>query len=234
MKVHRKLESFWQIAQSQGALMALLYAADRLARRVSAERVCIVPYVLLAQPVGGAVGRPLRDDAKTVVRAVAAGDEWAGQLPRPPEVNRARWQAGAQCFAAAVGGELAATLWIQAQRHDEEEVRCRYVIAQRGLAVWDFDLFLAPRFRFGRTFARLWTAVDAHLAAQGVRWTFSQISPFNEASLRSHRQLGALDVGRICFFVVGAFQLTVSSLSPRLHMGWRRDDRPEYQLRVPR
>lgn len=228
-----RFEGVRQVARSRGAAMAVLFALDQFLRRTTGERIKIELNTLVAQPLGVGPGPGLREAAGTTVRSVMPHDELAASLPRPQAVNRQRWAQGAQCFVAMVKGELAATMWVQPHEHHEEQVRCTYLVGNGGVAVWDFDLLVLPRYRLGRTFVRLWAHVDAELAARGVRWSFSQISPFNEGSVRSHAQLGAVPIGWVCHIVVGPLQGSIASLAPRWHLSWRAGDAPTYRLQPP-
>lgn len=226
------LQSLRATARELGVGWTLAYALHRLLQAAGIGRV--VPYAFVAQPVGSGAYDQLRDDAKTQVRHALPGDPLEASFPRPLEVNRARWASGARCHVCTVGGEFAGTIWIQRTRYEEDEVRCDYLIAQPERCVWDFDVVVAPKYRLGRTMGRLWKAVDAELAREGVRWTLSRISLFNPASLRSHTRLGAVPVGWAAFLVIGPLQLAVSSVAPRLHVSLgRRGARPGYTIAAP-
>jgi hypothetical protein len=224
-------ESLRNTARELGWGLTLAYALHRLLQAAGIGRV--VPYAFVAQPVGAGAYAQLRDDPKTLVRHAAPGDPLEASFPRPREVNRARWASGARCHVCTVGGEFAGTIWIQRQRYEEDEVRCDYVIAQPDRCVWDFDVVVAPKYRLGRTMGRLWKAVDAELARDGVRWTLSRISLFNPASLRSHTRLGAVPVGWASFLVIGPMQLAISSAAPRVHVSLRGGTRPSYLIHAP-
>ena len=67
-------------------------------------------------------------------------------------------------------------LWLKLQGYEEDEVRCRYVpVPERGTA-WDFDIYVAPPYRMGRTFTRMWIAANDFLRSNGIEWTLSRIS----------------------------------------------------------
>lgn len=189
-----------------GCAVALLYALHRLFESATRGRVRIVPYAFVAQPLGSDMHQ-VSDGQDTEVRRVMPGDPIAAAFPRPAEVNAARWNAGARCYAALVKGAFAGTIWIRHAGYEEDEVRCDYRLADAAHSVWDFDVYVEPRFRFGRTMARLWKAVDRELAAEGRRWTFSRISLFNSASLKSHARLGAVPVGHAYFLVMGGLEI---------------------------
>jgi hypothetical protein len=225
----------WQglVAEQGGAGAALLYVVHRMLQRLSGGRVAIVPYWLMAQPIGaGAFGR-LAGDPHTVVRPVSADDPVTAAFPRPREVVAQRFASGAECHVVWVRGQFAGHIWIARGRFAEDEVRCVFEIADPATGVWDFDVYLEPRLRFGRTMGRLWMAVDEALAATGVRWSFSRINGFNSASLRAHERLGARAVGRAVFLCVGRRQLAWVRGGTGRGAGWRFELAPKVTLRPP-
>lgn len=224
------LESLRRSWRELGTRLALLYFAHRLLQLLSRGHAAIVPYGLYAQPLGRG-GALLRPDTSTQVRQITASDPLNQQLPRPAEVIAKRHANGHQCHLALVHGQSAGTIWIAHDHYDEDEVRCRFVLAAPATSVWDYDVYVAPRYRLGRTMARLWAAVDQQLADEGVRWTFSRISRFNVASVTSHARLGAIEVGRATFVVLGRLQVSSSTAGPLLHVGWSHG--PDLRLLPP-
>ncbi|MFY7855052.1 MAG: hypothetical protein ACOVQT_02835 [Rubrivivax sp.] len=226
----RPLQALRTLVRQQGPGPAALYVLHRVLGRLSGGRLRIVPYRLVAQPVGQGVD--VRDDPASIVRVVTAQDPITQAFPRPAAVNAARWAAGAQCHALTVKGSFAGTVWTQRHAYDEDEVRCRFVMTEPAVSVWDFDVYVEPRLRLGRAMARLWKAVDADMAAQGVRWSFSRISMFNPESLNSHARLGARPVGWAVFFCAGPAQLALLPRAPWVHVSARRGG-PVLALRPP-
>lgn len=225
------LASLRQLAAHAGWPVAWLYL---LHRGLGLLRVGhVVPYALMAQPIGQGAYAAVRDDPATVTRIALADDALSAALPRPDAVNRARWAQAARCHLCSVKGQFAGTIWIQRDHYDEDEVQCRYVLAEPATSVWDFDVYVEPSRRLGRTLGRLWKAVDAQLAAEGVRWSFSRISKFNPASMNSHARLGAVPIGWATFVVLGRVQLALASTAPHLHLSWRGARRPSYRLHPP-
>lgn len=210
-----------------------LYALHAALRAVAGEHARIVPYLLYAQPIGADVYRGVRDDAATRIERIAPDDEVVRAFPRPAVVLAQRFAAGAHCHVARVRGRFAAYLWIDRKDHDEDEVRCRYRLPVDGTGAWDFDVYVEPDFRVGRTLARLWKAADATLAGEGVRWSFSRISAFNRMSIATHERLGARRVGRAVFVVAGGLQLAVLDSAPYLHLSVGRQAGPVLRLREP-
>lgn len=205
--------TFQQLGWRDGAL----YGLSRVLDRASGGRVRLVKYWLVAQPIGAGDARPLRPDAATQLLRVAQGDALEARFPRPPHILQRRWAAGAECTTALVKGEFAGFIWIQRGRYDEDEVRCRYELVAPAASVWDYDVYVEPKYRIGRTMARLWGHVDAALAAEGVRWSFSRISAFNAASLASHARLGIVKCGSALFVAVGPWQLSWLPNAPYVH-----------------
>jgi hypothetical protein len=184
---------------------ARLYSLHRLLQRATAGRARFVAYALYAQPVPCPALQAIRPAAGNVVRLAGPDDVLRPRFPRPAAVLTARWAAGSRCHVCEVDGDFAGFIWLSEYVHEEDEVGCRYRLPANG--VWDFDVYLEPRYRLGRTLSRLWAAVDADLAARGVRWSFSRISRFNRASIATHERLGARCLGRASFLCLGRWQL---------------------------
>jgi len=216
-----------------GALGTAQLVIDRVLSQVSGGRARLITYALMAQPIGAGALAGVRGDAHTVVQDVHPGDALAAALPRPAAINLQRWAAGAQCMAATVKGAFAGMIWIARGHYDEDEVRCQYVLADAAHSVWDYDVYVEPRYRAGRLLARLWQAADTRLAAEGVRWTFSRIALLNRSSMAAHQRLGAQRVGTAAFLVLGPLQLSLFSIAPFVHIGLHALSRPALQLRAP-
>ena len=215
----------WQalVAEHGSRQVAALYVLHRVIQRLSGGRASIVPYVLVAQPVGNPALADVKPDASTVVRRITPDDPVVASFPRPAEVNAQRFADGSECYVAWVKGQFAGHIWIARGRYVEDEVRCVYEIADPASGVWDYDVYVEPRLRLGRTMARMWRAVDDDLAARGVRWSFSRINRFNAGSIRAHQRLGATQIGGLTALPVGALQLTFCTGKSA---GWRHPWRP--------
>lgn len=216
-----------------GLGLTLLYALHRLLTGVSGGRARIVPYAFYAQPIGSGAYAGVRDAADTVVVEVGPQHPLAARFPRPPQVLTERWRQGSRCWAALVKGEFGGYIWYSRNRHDEDEVRSRYVLTEREISAWDFDVYVVPDFRLGRTLSRLWKGVDARLAAEGVRWSFSRISLFNPGSRSTHERLGARRVGHAIYLVVGPLQLAWYSQAPYVSFSMGARPGPSIRLAPP-
>lgn len=224
----------WRALRAElGMPDALLYLVDRGLGKLSGGRARLVRYRIVAQPIGSGGTARLRPDASTQLALTPAGDDLVQHFPRPADVIRQRYAQGGQCLSAVVKGEFAGYIWWQHGRYEEDEVRCSFVLAEPRHCVWDYDVYVAPRFRLGRTMARLWQAVDEHLAAQGIRWSLSRISTFNPGSLTAHARLGTVTCAHASFLVLGRLQLAFLGQAPYLHLSWRAGQRPQLRLGAP-
>ncbi|ANQ86412.1 hypothetical protein dqs_3391 [Azoarcus olearius] len=224
------LQPLKQAVAELGYINAAFYLAGRLLQRVSAGRACIIRYQFFAQPVPEqpATSRP---SAKSQIRRVAPDDPVVSRFPRPPAVIARRFADGATCFVAENDGRFAGFLWLARDAYEEDEVRCRYELSPPERCAWDYDVYVEPEFRIGRTFSRLWEAANIHLAARGVRWSLSRISAFNPGSLAAHRRLGIRYLSTATFIVLGPVQISVLGAAPFLHVGMKR--RPRLVLEAP-
>lgn len=200
-----------------GLLDGALYALAKTLAVLSHKKVRLVRYYFIAQPVPPKGGSALRPSPKSHVALAAQSDPVAASFPRPIPVIQKRFQEGNICFVATVNERFAGFLWLALDHYDEDEVRCRYRLTPPECS-WDFDVYVEPEFRLGRTLARLWEAANEHLAARGVRWSFSQISSFNPDSLRAHARLGGKKVGSASFLCLGDIQITLATVKPFLHI----------------
>lgn len=228
-----RVERIRALVDELGLSVACLYLVHRIAQRLSRGRARVVAYALYAQPIGAGKLAAVRNDPNTVVGAVGASDPVCASFPRPARVITQRFDDNARCYAACVKGQFGGHIWISRDRHVEDEVRCQYILAAPQRSVWDFDVYVEPRLRLGRTLARLWWHVDQAMAGEGVRWSFSRISLFNSASIAAHRRLGAVPIGTAVFLVLGPAQLALLSAAPFVHGSWRHGPGPNIILTPP-
>jgi len=211
-----------------------LYWLGRLLNKLALGHGKLQIYLFCAQPIGRGAFDAMRDDTNTVVQSVLSGSPLVAHFPRPSEVIAQRFARGTICYAATVKGEFAGHIWLAKSFYDEDEVRCRYTLPTDQKSVWDYDVYIEPRYRLGRALGRLWKGVDAALGTQGVRWTVSRISLFNAASIQTHERLGAVHLATGVFLVLGPMQLSLFSKAPYLHFGARAVQRPSIALQPPK
>lgn len=212
------LTKFRQLRTDMGTLNALLYGLHRVLSKVSGGRAGIERFIFVAQPVPGQSHIPAQKATTSVVKPLLPGDALLAQCMRPTGVIAARFAQGAKCLAVVKDDQLQAAIWLIHGHYDEDVVRARFVLPPSGTAAWDFDVYVAPKYRLGFTFLRLWDAANAYLRDAGVMWSYSRITAFNLGSLASHSRLGASPFGHATFLTLGPVQLMISTLRPWLHI----------------
>lgn len=210
-----------------------LYLAAYVLRRLSFGKVRLIKYYFMAQPVAPRPAGEPRPEGRIRVYRADTLDAVITQVQRPVHRLQARLDRNMVCIAAARGDEFAGYIWLCPDYYEEDEVRCIYRWKPAAKAVWDFDLFIAPQFRLGRLFSRLWEQAHASLRERHVEWTLSRIDAFNSASLTAHRRLGAQTVARGWFLAVGSWQWTLLSAAPYLHFSWSPKQVPELCIELP-
>lgn len=214
----RALSAAREAVAGMGLVNGSMYLVGRALEKVTGGRGRLVKYHFVAQPVKA---EPL---AKGVpgghfqIGLVDANDPIVAAFPRPPEVIRWRFRSGARCFVATQRGEFVGFLWLSLGRYEEDEVRCTYLLTPPDRNAWDFDVYVIPAARMGRTFARLWDAANEYMRARDIDWTISRISGFNVQSLRSHQRLGAQLLGTGLFLCLGRWQISFFSQRPFIHI----------------
>lgn len=214
-----------------GFCNALLYALHRTVQKFSPsaaiERLNIVSLPIPAQPLANG-----RRGGQIEVRRLAAGDPAIATFKRLPGDIAARFQQGAVCLGAFRNGELLAWLWYVLHEFSDSYYPLDFDLTAVAPAAWDFDVYVRPEARLTAAFSRLWDATLSELRDAGVEQTLSAISAFNAASLRSHRRLGARQVGSLLLIRFGRFQAAVTwRLAPRLQFS----NRPGFRgcIRIP-
>jgi hypothetical protein len=227
MPLQRIRNTFSELGSFDGSLYFLDYAL----RKISGNHAYLIRYYLVAQPVRTEAA--CRASLKNPVTPLAPGDPLVPLFPRPPEVIAKRLRNNSLCFLARSGDEFAGFLWLAFNAYDEDEVRCRYELADPTTCVWDYDVHVEPKYRISRTFARLWDAANAHLTENGIRWSMSRISAFNPASLAAHGRLGIHKLYSASFLCLGPLQISVIGAAPWVHISFSDNSRPTVQLTPP-
>lgn len=209
-----------------------LHAVSTGLQRATRGFVRLHKYYFVAQPVASKPWLAGTRGAAIEVREVTASDPLLRAIPRPQWVIPYRFDQGAVCLAAIIGGQCVGFLWMLVGPYLEDEVRCRYIPLPKGEAAWDFDVYVSPEHRGGLVFLRLWDEANQYLAARGVRWSLSRISAFNAGSMSSHTRMGARRVGSALFLSIGSLQISAANVRPRLFVS--RDPRtiPDFLLQA--
>jgi len=173
-------------------------------------------YEFVAQPIAAAPlarGRGKAIDVRLVTDVAGVPTDY----PRPAHVVADRFAQGALTLQAWKGDDLAGFLWLLHQGYREDEVRADYRLASPD-SVWDFDVYVAPEYRMGTTYLRLWDEANTLLRERDVRWTCSRISSFNVASRNAHARLGTVRMGGALFLCAGRWQLSCVTQAPFVHL----------------
>lgn len=209
-----------------------LYRMHRLLQKLSGGRAGLHVYLFCAQPVNALALNGVRDDAGTRIVPVLPGDPLLQSFPRPPAVLARRFASGATCHAALVKDQFAGHVWLASGHYDEDTVRCRYQLPGPA-AVWDFDVYVAPRFRGTRVIARLWQAVGRVLHRGAIDWSFSRIDLFNKASVQAHEHLGARHLRSGIFLTLGPLQAALFTCPRRWVLTWGGNRAPVIEMPMP-
>ncbi len=233
LALRSQLAGLKDLAKQTGWSNAVWYALARGLGTASGGRVRLIKYYLMAQPIAPSA---VSGKASASINVAIVGPDAAcvSAFPRPAEVLRQRFESGAICFAATGAAGFVGFLWLKEQAYEEDEVRSLFIPTPVEQAVWDFDVYVEPRYRIGRAFSRLWDAAYDFMRSKGYRWTMSRVSAFNAASLRSHARLGAVPVGSATYLCLGALQISMFSTAPYLHVGIRSRQRPVIRVQPPR
>ena len=207
-----------------------LYLADRALQRLSA-RMRLHAYDLMVQPIvaGDLPGARLARNLE--VREIAPGAPEIAAMPVRPDAMQSRMDQRCVCLGAFRRGAMIGYMWYAQETYAEDEVRCTFVVAPAGEAVFDFDFYVYPEHRMGLGFAGLWNGANRVLRERGVRYTYSRVTRFNVASRRAHAHLGARRIGGALFLTCGGWQATLASVPPYVHACGPRGAAPRLMLR---
>lgn len=216
--------------QQWGGFNFSLFVLNKFLVVVSKGYLRLYKYYLIAQPVTKTALLSPGRGKKIEVRLIHENDKITGQFPRPAAAIRSRFEQGAKCLAAFKEQQFIGFLWLLLGSYQEDEVRARYIPLPAGRAAWDFDVYVAPEFRLGFTFPRLWDQANRVLTENNILWSCSRISPYNTGSLGAHARLGTVFLGSATFFCVGRWQITFASVSPYFHLSTHSGSFPEFRL----
>ncbi len=213
-----------------GWFAGLLYGIHQALQRVSPS-LHLHLYELLVQPIPGAPLLPGKLAKAYEFREIAKGDPEIALMPARPDIKESRFGQQAVCIGTFLKNELVGYLWLSFHTYEEDEVRCTFVLPDDGQSVFDFDLYIVPKYRMGLAFAAVWDGASQYLRQRGVRYSFSRLTRVNIASRRAHARLGTRCVGRMIVFVAGTFEFMLSSVPPYIHLSFRRKNRVRLKLR---
>lgn len=210
-----------------GWVGTICYACDRLLRHLNWGRVHY--YGFFTQPLKNG----LRTVSGYACKIVDEPQALASCLGLPEDVVQSRVREGALCIALYHHDAVAGSLFAAFQPFEEDEVMARFHWVPAGLACWDFGVHIVPNARLTRAFSALWAGSAEILRGKGACWSLSRISLYNRASVQSHQALGALDMGRAVFIILGRMQITLSTQKPWLNICWSVKGRPTFTFQLP-
>lgn len=199
-----------------GLLNALLYISNRLTSKIPCG-LSFNKYYFVLQSLNTLPLLPEGRGKRFQIRELKADDLSSHPCPRPQVVLTDRYHQGAVCLAAYKDEEFAGCLWYTKAHYQEDELRALYRFPSSDF-VWDFDVYVEPKYRLSPVFLKLWDEASSRLIAQRYRGSLSRISAFNPMSLSSHKRMGTRVLGWAVFVRLHSLQLTLSSMAPFCHL----------------
>lgn len=218
--------------RQMGGVGWLFYAIDRALERTSRGKIRLWAFKFLSQPVPAA---PMLAPARgaMTIREIGTADLDHDLFERPAGAVEERFASGSRCIAACDQDRLAGYMWLHRGALRERLVACDFEALPNDRAWWDYDFEVMPKYRLGRTFARLWDVAFALMREHGVAHSVSWILWSNMASVRAHERMGARRVGWLVLLDAFDLKIGLQSSAPwvrlagpgrRLHVGIRADD----------
>ncbi|GGD75311.1 hypothetical protein [Lacimicrobium alkaliphilum] len=149
-------------------------------------------------------------------------------LPRPEEKLKDRFNGSTRCLLGKKNGELASCAWFACGVFDEDEVNYRIRLGPQ--QVWDFDVYVIPKYRLGRLFLYTWQRASNDLRTEGYQSTLSRISAYNRTSVTTHEKLGAKCLSTAIFLKIWSFQITVATRIPYLALSIGERGKPTFDF----
>lgn len=200
-----------------GLFGGFLYSADRILGKLSPSLRLYYHYWFV-QPIAEKPLLPEKYLADTTVRQIEQGDPLLERMPVPPEMLRFRFKQDAVCLALFVKEEFAGYIWFAFGRYDEDEARCTFVLLPESQSVFDFDLYLFPKYRAGIAFLALWDYASKYLRDRGIRYSYSRMTAYKLNSAKSHSHLGMKRIGVAVVLRMWALEIIFASRSPYIYV----------------
>lgn len=226
MTLRGRLARYTEFFRKNGFAIGSALLAHRLISKFGGQSG-LFWYKFYRQPLDSALAHP-RSDSKLIFTWLDHYDKLLDALPRPLTNIESRFTQNVLCLAAIRNEQLAACAWFGFGEFDEDEVRCTYSLPSD--AVWDFDIYVFPEYRFSRVFLKMWEEANKVLNSKGYTCSLSRISAYNKHSIRSHEKLGATTVGSAVFLRVRGVQLMLNSRKPFLSLSFTKKQAPRIDL----
>jgi len=190
-----------------GFLSGSVYLLHQLMQRVS-QSSGIYFYDWVVQPVTANRLLPEKRAAKYTHKVIQGDHPLVKEMPVLPEIIEERVSQGAECVALFKGDALVGFIWFTFGSYAEDEVRIDFLLEPRDESVFDFNLYIFPKYRLGYTFAAIWDVANHYLYDRGIRYSYSRITHIKRNSFSSHSKLGATRLGASLTLKLGGFEIT--------------------------
>lgn len=122
------------------------------------------------------------------------------------EIVADRFNQGLECLGAFnAANDLVGVIWLGRQGYSEGKHLFTFCPPSDG--AWDTGLWVHPDYRMSRAFAALWAGGREWLGARNLQWSYSAVSDYNIASMRSHSRLGMMTLGFMLILRIGTWRL---------------------------
>jgi len=202
--------SFKRVIRISGVTRALLVALQRTVNVLPEQLLFFDVYQLMACRLRQSPGLIDRLPAGLQIHIAGGPEDTCNAhtsstverlYRRAPQALR-RLNRGDMAVVAEYKGELAGCVWVAFKRYREEEtegVKAEFILEEPGSVCWDYNSFVANRYRLTPAYAAMWDATLHELHGRGFRWSLSSISVFNPYSLHVNSRMALLRVGKLLF-----------------------------------
>ena len=206
-----------------------LYSANRVLNGLS-PHLRLYYHYWMVQPITAKPLLPEQFIGQMSIRHIEHGDPLLDLMPVPPETLLFRFRQSAQCLALFIKDEFAGYIWFTYGRYDEDEARCTFVLSPERESVFDFDLYLFPKYRAGIAFSALWDFTSRYLRERGIRYSYSRMTAFKLNSAKSHSHLGMRRIGSAVVLRIGALETIFASQPPYIFVSLKDSSRLPIKL----
>jgi len=201
-----------------------VYLLDQAMQRVLPNSG-IFFYDWMVQPITDKRLLPEKRASKYTHEIIKTDHALFKEMPIQPEIIQDRLKQQAECVALFKDGVLVGFIWFTFGTYIEDEVRLNFLLEPKDQSVFDFNLYIFPKYRLGHVFAATWDVANRYLYDRGFRYSYSRITHLKRNSISSHSKLGAYKVGASLTLKLGGLELTVVRRPFRLFFSMSRDKR---------
>lgn len=215
-----------------GGVSGSVYLLDQLLKRLLPDSG-IYFYDWMVQPVADARLVPEKRVAKYSFKVIDQDEPVLHEMPILPEILQSRLEQKAECVALFKGGELVGYIWFTFGAYIEDEVRINFLLEPKEASVFDFNLYIFPKYRLGYAFSAIWDYANRYLYERGIRYSYSRITHLKQNSFSSHSKLGAQKIGASITLKLAKFELTIVRKPFRVHVSISDSKRLDVSMRYP-